>query len=1105
MTRYTRELRFRFKGDVALCQRYIPQARVVVGKLLDTLALGATTGAMTRQLAPGVTVRASVWDGEPIAEIDVTGLSSAQQVGNTEFNPWVPEGFVFYPASDASTNGWGLPIQQIEVDDVPEDEQVFAPVNLAPGLDVTRWTPGGALGEVLVTRKPDAGYPPLSTETRQSVTYPPLYHPEFGPHPTSKTPQQYGDWQAYRLEFIDFDANAENLSPEQRVERKAWKREIFRLFNEHRGSIGLDPLYPPIRGDYDSAQATCEWAVSTRWMGHSCAGFPPTWRDVDDRSLKNGAQARNDAPVSDWTMGVFNPAPSGMTSAGEILTATASEFEVQYQDETGFDVYISNGLLARSPQQAFDAWMGSPQHAAIIESTTYDHRPMSGAWVQAGYASGVSVAHFTNRRQWVQAGNAYWHSAHTEVPTLSWFGFTSKNLYDDTWPVAFSLEGTVGASLRTVVAVQDELLNAPDGDGYGWPRWHQRLHTPSDDSEGPLRQGVLGSYIFARGRCIAIAPDSGYVLAAAIQKRGDHDVQYRLVAICLHKADDPGDVWQGFTPKVRVWWIDLPPHVLATFNGVPTSVIAGNPHTVIRTKYGAEPTEWPWIDANSPYSWRGGNVVDVSSSGLGRPDGDLLSYASMWEFNAEGTKAVCLRYSYDKTLFDWHTTTEDPLSEVPFSWANEVIGSGQVIGLSARSYIGQAVATGGIEEFRRITGTPVFCELTLVFSSDNALLANTTFWTHNPAGGFVPSEPLSDAQMHASHWYIAETPTMYVQAQFGSVPFIDADFLWLWPMRVTPIVAFYGADGSVRAVYDVESNMRSAFVEHTTLDPATNYGQTLDFNGNGLSPGVFYRGIAVGASVVDDAACRDILAAATLYSAEIGHAGINTMADWPIVLNASDDHVVFAAIGVDAPLSTSTPAPTGFPFNPAPFANLYAGQQIDVLPNPDWAPWDSVETERACVQMDVWHNGTRVHSSRHPNPNRFHVHRAWSNPWNKFTRVFWPFKGGVSFSPRMNTAWGVIGGFVVDRAGNWAMCATYGVQRGTGFFRSGSTDASYTYTNADGAQYSFRYPNSSTVFNTSGPYNLGGFMSASFATQEELAEMMQIPGANPRAHYVRIV
>lgn len=1114
MTRYVGDLRWRFKGDAQLAQTFIPRARVVAG-LLDDVMPNLATARVKREIAEGVIVEAKRWGSQLVVTIDVRKLESKTFQSSERYNPWLPEGFVFYPASDASPNGWGLPIQKINVPGVSEDEQPFAPENLAPGLDVSRWTPGGSLGEVLVTRKPDAGYPPLTTDVQESIVSPPLYHPEYGPHPEKKNPTTLGPWQAYRLEFTDFEANAEGLDQETRNERKEWKRELFRLFNEHRAGAGRDPLNPPIRGDYDSAQATCEWALSTKWWGHSCEGYPITWRDARDRGMKNGTQASHYSPVNDETMLVTYDGVSG-SPVTEIIAWTGVAATVQYQDEGGYDVIVVDAYTPHTPTEALAFWLASPPHKAGIEQANYDTQPLWGSWVQIGCAFGSSTAHFTLRMQWIQCGNVYWHSAHAEVPTLSWFGFTSKNLYDDTWPVSFALESDGSGNLRTVISGYDAVLGTPDAAGTASARWYQRLHMPADGTMGALNQGVLGPYIFARGRCIAIVPDSGYVLAAAFIKHGGYDLQYRLVAICLHKSDDPGDVWQGFTPKVRIWWVDLPPHVLETFNGVPTNWIAGNPHTVIRTKYGAEDTQWPWIEANSPYSWRGGNAVDVSSSNLGRPAGDLLSYASMWEFNGEGTKAVCLRYSYDKDLFDWHSTTYPPGGSgfIPASWANTTLMPAGDLTIENVSDIGHSRALGQmVDDFQYVCGTPVFCELGFTAFPGSTTIELRT-WTHNPAGGFVvlPTPSTATRQsLKETHWYISEGYAQY-HHRFGLIH-IEFDPLtyWEYRARVTPLCAFYSSTGEVRAVYDVETNMSRLFQEHWEYPTggetyvAGNISQTRRLSNT--HPGVFYRGLAEGPSVVGDSQCKMLVASATHYSSEIGAKGVNTIADYPIVLHASEQHLVFAALGVDAPTLVASATPDNFPFNlqPSPVLGGFAVYGIDVEANPLWVPGDVVETNRKVVQMDVYMDGARIHSSRHPNPNKFHLHRAWCNPWILTDRRSF-FIGGAtlkhSYAPRWNTAWGLIGGFVVDRAGNWAVCATYGVQRGASFFRM--TDA-FIHTDPFGTQYSFVYPVGATTYDTSGPYNLGGFMAASFATQEELAEMMKIPGDNPRAHYVRIV
>ena len=1097
MTRYTRELRFRFKGDATLAQRYIPQARVVVGKMLDNYSLGVTTGAMSRTIAPGVVVRASVWDGMPIVEIDVTRAMMEAQEPAAEYGSWVPEGFVFYPASDASPNGWGLPVNYVDDDGFEGGEQIFAPANLAPGLDVGRWTPAGCLGQVLVTRKVNAGYPPLSTDDKQVITRPALYHPQYGPHPSAPLPAFFGEWQAYRLEFVDFDANAA-VNNDAREALKKWKHEEFRLLSDYRATLSLSPLLPPVRGYYDSAQATVEWSLSTGWWGHSCEGFPPTWRQALDRAAKNGCRAEYHPFATAASMGVAYP----YQPVAEIVYAGMTGDEIhEYDDQTSYPVFSGVTFAPQTPQQAFDGWIASPGHKAIIERSDNGVSDRVAAWTQIGYRAGSACVHFHQQQQWVQCGNRYWHSQHDEVPTLSWYGPVSKNLHDEFWPVCFEAQGS-GSDARTMINGYYAPLASAGGEAYC--RWASRLYTHGGG--GGVGQGLLGPYIFARGRTIAILPDSGFVLAAAFHRHGDYDKVYRLVALGLHPGDQPADPWDGFTPAVRVWWVDLPAHVVETFNGVPTSLIAGTPHTVIRSKYGAEPTEWPWVEPNSPYSWRGGDVIDVSSSGLGRPSGDLKSYASLWEFNSAGTKAVCLRYSYDTVLFDWA-----PLNTGAYSWTNATSGTGSQFGMSIYPFIsdiGMSTGIGGFtDDGKWVSGTPVFCELTFTHDA-TGVGAGLTAWTHNPAGGFVPNGPHTDTEFESRHWYVCETVAAH-QATMAASGWPDAGKFWRRLARVTPVYAFYDGDGETRAVYDVETNMSCVFREQW-MDPpldgyiATNLSQTRLFGG--VNPGVFYRGVSVGASVVDDAACLALVAEATHYSSEIGANGVNTIADFPVVLHADDSHLVFAALGVDSPaIATQGDLPGGFPFNlqPRDSTGVTGVIGFGAAVNPAWNPCDVVNTGRAVIQLDVYLNGERVHQARLANPNPYFVHRAWLNPWDIADRRAYALGGVLKrmYFPRWNTAWGLTGGFTKSRSDDWALALTFGVQSQV----MAPTDVLASYTNDFGTQYTFAWPSQTTMFSALGPFNAGGFMSASFATQNELAEMMQIPGSHPRAHYVRIV
>ena len=1064
--------------------QYIPIARNVLG-LLNDIKGSATTMKIRREVAAGVIVTAAFWAGMPILEIDVRGVDAAE--GPTEWGLWVPEGFVFYPASDASPNGWGLPIQYQEGED-GEDEisRLFLARNLSPGLDVSRWTPAGSLGQVLVTDVVGAGYPENKSGS-ETIQYPPLYHPQYGPHPSEPHEAERGAWQAYRLEFTDFQANVEGLPRSEQAAIKAWKHAEFRLMYEHRADLALASLLPPIRGDYDSAQFTCEWSLSTGWWGHSCDGFPASWKQSMDRAAKNGERAaeRSTATLTSMEAAYTQQAVSEIIYAGLVGTP-----HYEYTDQTSFPVYSDWNFAPQSPQAAFDGWMDSPPHKAIIERTDHGVHPSWASYTNVGYRGGMASVHFNIRHQWIQAGNTWWKSAHPELPVLSWQGFTSKNLHDEFWPRVYGWDGMGGTTnARTVAISSNAVVGSTNSFHY------QRLYTA--DGATAVNGSVLGPYVFARGRVIAIAPDSGYVLAAGWAKVGNEGLHtYRLMALCLHPDDATGA--DPEFPVARMWWCDLPPD----------SVLSGNPHTIIRTKYLHTPGSWPWLDPISPYSWRGGTSIDVGSSGLGRSSGDLKSYASMWVFDPEGNKAVCLRYSFDMALFE----TAPQLSQTEFSWANETLFDvSAAISLSQRSAIGLNFSLGkGADDFQHIAGTPVFCEAEFEHGLNNSELVVTgvSFWTHNPAGGFVSNEPHTASELDDAHWYVNEVPAMHL-GYYESAGYMEPENWWRRKARVTPIHAFYGDDGNVKAVYDIETNMTGVFRNRGQIsmpDTDTDFSQVALWNTT--APAVFYRGVALGASVVDGAACEALVAGATLYSAEVGCHGVNTIADWPVVLHASDEHFVFAALGVDSPIIAASDLPAGFPFNlePQETWGYSSAAGIETEINPSWNAADVVETSRAVVQMDVWMDGARVHTSRHPNPNKFHLHRAWCNPWENGWRLQYAMK--LSYAAPRFTAWGITGGFAEDKAGNWALCATYGVHRGAAYYRLYDR---FTFTNDAGTQYGFMYPgdpfvaSQSTSYNSAGPFNVGGFMASSFADQQTLADLMAIPGANPRSHYVRVV
>ena len=111
--------------------------------------------------------------------------TQAQQVAQV----WSPRGFVVWPVSDAAPFGWGFPVVQ----DTGFNVTAYSKQNLAPGLDVARWTAAGPLPEVLLSRVTDAGYP-----KRKKNIAPMNFSTSHGPQPQRPPGGKRVDVQADR-------------------------------------------------------------------------------------------------------------------------------------------------------------------------------------------------------------------------------------------------------------------------------------------------------------------------------------------------------------------------------------------------------------------------------------------------------------------------------------------------------------------------------------------------------------------------------------------------------------------------------------------------------------------------------------------------------------------------------------------------------------------------------------------------------------------------------------------------------------------------------------------------------------------------------------------
>lgn len=614
------------------------EGRKLLGSLIGQLRLAKIhVGKMERTLPDGTRMVAQYDGSLPIVTV-FPPEPPPTPLEERKADVWVPRGFVLYPVSDLVPQGWGTPVVQVTLGGAgPYDAE-----NLAPGLDVERWTPGGKLGEVLLTRAPDAGYPDA-----KRMEAPLLFHPKAGLRPSEPvSTASDAPWTAYRLEFTGFTADSPDATPAARGEMIAWKRAHFEIVNAHRASVDREPLLLPLRGVYDSAQATAEVMAATSVNGHYYQGFALTYRSVADRLDKDGGAviATMAVSVTQSEVDDRNVPLGGGGGGGENLLASALSATTIGTDPDGntIDSFVPGPPL--SAQQAFDAWMASPGHQANIESALWDAGGLthsSAAALNVGTKGAAYAEHFLARDAWIAAGNMTWQSDQPEVPLLSWYGFNSLSLGWETWPVQPTYYSTRSGSdfalTAAVTKVRGFTTRVPDV-ASPWLVYIDKPQIAADARERP----AMAQFIFARGRVIALAPRGGLVWAAAIQKiaslpdlyvPGIDGTVYRLVALVHHADDHDGtdEIALGMTHTLRVWWCDLPD----------SQLLHANPQSVIRGVYGEEDDTWPWIEKNSPYSWRGGTTVDVAH-GAGAA-ADMLKYASQWRFSPNGRHAACLR------------------------------------------------------------------------------------------------------------------------------------------------------------------------------------------------------------------------------------------------------------------------------------------------------------------------------------------------------------------------------------------------------------------------------------------------------------------------------
>lgn len=1052
--RYEREVAWRFVGNENLAQRYKATARLLYGRMQSW---NETAYLVRRFRLPDGTLItcAHMGDMPPMLAIDVRDTDQPFY-SRLVSELWIPEGFVLHPVTDNVGRGWGLPVVQEYDAEYASDEQIFAPSNMRPGLDVSRWTEGGVLGQVIVTQRINNGYPNQTPEDA-GIVITPFYHGEFGPKPTEKYVPEYSDWSAYRIEFQPISAQ-KALPPVEKADLRDYKKELFKQVNAHRQSLSLVPFTLLPRGFFNVGQAHADMAERYLMMGHMVAEYPSTYKTSAERSAKNG-----------WGGGAYfatsaTAAENVAFMGADILVLYAGE--VEYTDANGRNVYSFTPNDAYiPPSTALSSWLASTAgHKEIVE---LEHDGYVS--FDVGAVNGATVGQITTPwTQWIQCGNKQWTSPEPEVPVVSWNGFPHENLQFETWRVRFSTRryGTdpdytygTGVTLFYPMLKDDTQPLIPSGT-MSVKKTLLEYFTSADESIVSLH-APLGTEIYMRGRAIAVAPNSGFVLAAAIKKFGSNAAAYyRLYAICLHADDQDSDrIAEGETRYVRLWYSDIMADdpVLRTGEGVVS--LPCHPKTVIRKVYGHERDTHPgatYVEQFAENTWRGGTLIDVGVSGL-HGYVDLKKYDSMWKFNESCTKAICLRSSFNADLFE-----DNEFGSTDGTWAGVMLddylthsGAAECTNYAYPTSVG----TTPNRLYSVMEGRPVFCEIDLQFET-------CSFTPFDEYGTVLPTYHTEDP--------ITETPTYF-----------------------RPVVAYY--DGDVpKALYRVTYNQFKQF-----SIPPHGTGSTY-LLGEGYA-GTFFIGYARGSLTAPTEP-------ATLYSHEVSFDNEHILAFNAPVFHVSAEHVFFGASGI-------APAWTSASFDPTVTRSTSSVTKIQCEENPEWHFWcDVTETERPLNKFALWLDGERVAYWSLSNEGKHYAHPAMSTNAHIVSSMlgtWWEgYPRSIDLLAPLNECAGFYGGFGVDKNGEWVATASVVVQPNGFLYRYRDTspvDPGFEWAapcsggGLSGYAYHLNFRMASFAQNGGYAEFRGGTMRASFASQEGLADLMNIPGSNPRSTDVRVV
>ncbi len=492
--KYDNVLRQKSTGNVSA--ETLGAARLLVGRLLEAAHFAKLKVLSMQSTAPdGSKIVASLSDGiTPQVIITPSARAVVKAPSVVTSMLWVPRGFLVYPVSMLYPGGVGLPIKQL-------GDDPYAPDNLAPGLDTSRWTAGGPWGQVLLTKDANAGYPapdviaaPISY-TNLGATF------HWGKDVAFDVRPDSGSWSAFRAEFTDFVSHYED-------DDSALRRAAFKVIadyipaSDHCGSPGI--LVP--RGYYKSAESTSYFMTENSVSVPVSVSYSPHYGTPEVRLTKDGYLDGSALSTASWY--VWQPWETALdmyemlSTGGDVSSTTRDWYNLGYLDQ------------------------GNPSVPLVVD---------------VGCRAGNWAATIQGRTQWIGAGRRAWQSADADLPPISWETPSALNTSFFTLPLSSGVASPGGA------ASFDLLAGGMFSDGHFYARHPQSLK---------INRPLLGRAIYARGRAIAEVPSGGFVLGAGIVSTPGND---RLIVVSLVTTEQAG-TWEdaGVTNKAHVWYADYP-------------------------------------------------------------------------------------------------------------------------------------------------------------------------------------------------------------------------------------------------------------------------------------------------------------------------------------------------------------------------------------------------------------------------------------------------------------------------------------------------------------------------------------------------------------------